>query len=78
MSKSKQTRELAKAMVNPLFAWNTAFLKGGEMMLDSMQALAKTARSVRVAVLPEVEAPPRKQSARKKARSGAKRARRRR
>jgi len=53
-------------------------LKGGEMMLDSMGAMAKSARSVRVAVLPEADAPPRKQSARKKARSGAKRARRRR
>jgi len=78
MSKSRQAREVAKAMVSPLFAWSNAVLKGGEMMLDSMQAVAKTAGSVRVAVLPEAGAPPRKQSARKKARSGAKRARRRR
>jgi len=73
MSKSRQSRELAKAMVNPLFAWSHAVLKGGEMMLDSMGAMAKSARSVRVAVLPEAGAPPRK-----KAKSGAKRARRRR
>jgi hypothetical protein len=78
MSKSKPTRELAKAMVNPLFAWSNAVLKGGEMMLDSMGALAKSAGSVRVAVLPEAGAPPRKHSTRKKAKSGAKRARRRR
>lgn len=83
MSKSRQTRETAKALVSPLFAWSNAILKGGEMMLDSMQAAAKTARSVRVAVLPEADAPPRKRSARSKAKAGprakakAKRARRR-
>ena len=79
MSKSKQTREMARAMVNPLFAWSTAMLKGGELMLDSMEAMAKNARQVRVAVLPEADAPPRKRKSRSKAsKSGAKRARRRR
>jgi hypothetical protein len=78
MSKSKQTREIARAMVNPLFAWTNAMLKGGELMLDSMGALAKNARSVRVAVLPEAEAPARKQASRTKSKAGAKRARRRR
>ena len=48
MSKSRQTRETAKAFVSPLFAWNAAVLKGGEMMLDSLAAAAK---NVRVAVL---------------------------
>jgi gamma-glutamyl phosphate reductase len=48
MSKSRQTRETAKAFVSPLFAWNAAVLKGGEMVLDSMAAAAK---NVRVAVL---------------------------
>ena len=74
MSKSRQTREAAKAMVNPLFAWTNAVLKGGEMMLDSMQAAAKNARSARVAVLPEADAPPRKRSARRKANAGPGRA----
>ena len=78
MSKSKQTREMARAMVNPLFAWSTAMLKGGELMLDSMEAMAKNARQVRVAVLPEADAPPRKRNAAKASKSGAKRARRRR
>ena len=51
MSKSSQAREAAKVIVNPLFAWTNAVLKGGEMMLDSMQAAAKNAGTVRVAVL---------------------------
>ena len=70
MSKSKQTRDIAKAMVSPLFAWSNAVLKSGEMMLDSMQSAAK---NVRVAVLPELNAQPRKRA---KASGGAKRAKR--
>ena len=78
--KSRQRREIAKVIVNPLFAWSNAVLKGGEMMLNSVEAMAKSARNVRVAVLPEADAPLRKRSARKKARSGngGKRAKRRR
>jgi hypothetical protein len=76
MSKSRQTRETAKAIVNPLFAWSNALLKGGEMMLDSMQAAAKNARTITVAVLPERDAPARRRPARKKAKSRAKRSRR--
>ena len=71
MSKSKQTRDIAKAMVSPLFAWSNAVLKSGEMMLDSMQAAAK---NVRVAVLPELDAQPRKRANAKA--GGAKRAKR--
>lgn len=74
MAKTRQTRETAKAIVSPLFAWSNAMLKGGEMMLDSMQAAAKSARDVRVAVL-DPEAPPKKS---RKAKSGARRAKRRR
>jgi hypothetical protein len=50
------------------------------MMLNSMEALAKNARTVRVAVLPEADAPPRKRAAGRKAKSGngGKRAKRRR
>lgn len=48
MSKSSYSRETAKAIVSPLFAWNAAVLKGGEMMIDSLAAAAK---NVRVAVL---------------------------
>ena len=70
MSKSRQTRDTARAMVNPLFAWSNAVLKGGEMMLDSMQAAAKAAKSVTVAVLPDADAP--KRATRRK--SGARRA----
>ena len=76
--KSRQSREMVKAIVNPMFAWSNAVLKGGEMMLNSMEALAKNARTVRVAVLPEADAPQRKRSARKNAKSGGKRAKRRR
>ena len=77
-TKSRQSREMVKAIVNPMFAWSNAVLKGGEMMLNSMEALAKNARTVRVAVLPETDAPPRKRAAGRKAKSGnGKRARRR-
>jgi hypothetical protein len=71
MSKSKQTRETAKAMVSPLFAWSNAVLKGGEMMLDSMQAAAKSARTARVAVLPELDSTPRRQPAQRKRRANS-------
>jgi hypothetical protein len=80
MSKSRQTREAAKVIVNPLFAWSAAVLKGGEMMLDSIQAVARNAKTVRVAVLPDMDAPARRRSAPRKAkarRAKAKRARRR-
>lgn len=63
MSKSKQSRETAKALVSPFFAITNAVLKGGEMMLDSMQAAARNAQGVRVAVLPDADAPPRRRSA---------------
>jgi hypothetical protein len=70
MSKSRQTRETARTMISPLFAWNAAVLKGGEMMLDSMAAAAK---NVRVAVLDTDT--PRKPG---KTKSGVRRAKRRR
>jgi gamma-glutamyl phosphate reductase len=70
MSKSRQTRETAKAFVTPLFAWNAAVLKGGQMMIDSIAAAAK---NVRVAVLDADT--PRKAG---KAKSAARRAKRRR
>ena len=80
MTKSKQSRETAQALVSPLFAWTNAVLKGGEMMLDSMHAAARNARTVRVAVLEDANTPPRKRSApgKAKARSRAKGRRRRR
>ena len=73
MSKSKQTRETAKALVSPLFAWSNALLKGGEMVLDSMQAAAKQAKSASVAVIPTLDAPAPGRSRRKKAGAKAKR-----
>jgi len=74
MNKSKQSRATAQALVNPLFAWSNAVLKGGEMMLDSMQAVAKNASGVRVAVLPDADAPARKRSAPAKAKARSRRA----
>ena len=74
MAKPRQSHEAAKALVSPLFAWSNAVLKGGEMMLDSMAAAAKNAQTVRVAVL-DTEAPRKKP---RKAKSGARRAKRRR
>ena len=74
MSKSSQSREAAKAIVNPLFAWSNAVLKGGEMMLDSMAAAAKNAQRVRVAVLPD-EAPPQRRPASSKRKRKARRRR---
>jgi hypothetical protein len=80
MAKSRQSQEYAKAFVSPLFAWTNAILKGSEMMLDSMQAATKNAKDIRVAVLPDADAP--RRTARKgNAKSGgtkAKSARRRR
>jgi len=74
MNKPKQSRATAQALVSPLFAWSNAVLKGGEMMLDSMQAVAKNAGGVRVAVLPDADAPARKRSAPAKAKARSRRA----
>ena len=79
MTKSKQSHAAAQAFVNPLFAWTNAVLKGGEMMLDSMQAVARNASAVRVAVLRDADAPARRRAAPvKTGRAKAKRAGRRR
>ena len=72
MAKSRQSNEIAKAFVNPLFAWSNAVLKGGEMVLDSMQAATRNARNVRVAVLPDADTPPRKRPGSGKKRRRAK------
>ena len=80
MTKSKQTRETARALVNPLFAWTNAMLKGGEIMLDSIEAATKSAQQpIRVAVLPNGEAPTRRARRKSSGRNGSKgkRARRR-
>lgn len=79
MAKSRQSQEYAKAFVSPLFAWSNAVLKGSEMMLDSMAAATKNAKAIRVAVLPDADAP--RARPQRKAKSGgakAKSARRRR
>ena len=78
MAKSRQSHERAKAFVSPLFAWTNAVLKGGEMVLDSMQAAARNARTIRVGVLPEVDDPPRKRSAPGKSKKSSSRAKKRR
>jgi hypothetical protein len=80
MAKSKQTRETARALVNPLFAWSNAMLKGGEIMLDSIEAATKSAQTpIRVAVLPNGDAPTRRARRKSSGRNGSKgkRARRR-
>ena len=75
MRKSKQSLSVAKTLVNPVFAWSNALLKGGEMMLDSMQAAVKQATAGSVAVIPTADAPaPRR--ARRKAKTSAKAKRR--
>jgi hypothetical protein len=76
MAKSRQSNEIAKAFVNPLFAWSNAVLKGGEMVLDSMQAATRNARNVRVAVLPDADTPARKRPGSGKKRRRAKSGRR--
>ena len=78
MAKSRQSHERAKALVSPLFAFTNAVLKGGEMVLDSMQAAARNANSVRVAAIRDVDAPPRKRSAPGKPKSRSRRAKKRR
>jgi hypothetical protein len=68
MSKSKETREAAKPLrlfVNPLTAWTDLVLKGGNMVLASMQAAAARARSARVGVIPTADAPPKRAPRRK-------------
>jgi hypothetical protein len=76
MRKSPKTREAAKAFVSPLFAWSNAVLKGGEMMLDSMQAAATQVRKATVDVIPTPDAPTRR--ARSKASSRKRKAKSRR
>jgi hypothetical protein len=76
MSKTRQSTQAAKALVSPFFAWTNAVLKGGELVLDSMQAAAKNAQQVRVAVLPDADAPRTRKAKSRGAK--AKRARRRR
>ena len=77
MAKSRQSQQYAKAFVSPFFAWTNAVLKGGELMLDSMQAASRNAQNVRVAVLPDADAP-RKRSAPGKAKRRSSRAKSRR
>ena len=76
MRKSPKTREAAKALVSPLFAWSNAMLKGGEMVLDSMQAAASQARKASVGVIPTADAPARRRSASRKRKAKSRRARR--
>ena len=73
MSKSSQSRDAARIVVSPFFAWSNAVLKGGEMVLDSMAAAAKNAQRVRVAVLPEESAPQRRPASGKRKRKARRR-----
>ena len=67
MSKSRQSHQTARTLVSPFFAWTSAVLTSSGMMLDAMRAAAKSARNVRVAVLPDASAPARKRTAPRKA-----------
>ena len=78
MAKSRQSNEFAKVMLSPLFAWTNAVLKGGEMMLDSMQAATRNARNIRVAVLPDAGTPRRRSAPGKRKRARRVKGRRRR
>ena len=62
------------SFLSPLFIWTDAMLKSGKSTLDSMQAVARGAKSPRVGVIPTADAPApqRATDARPKARVKAK------
>jgi len=61
------------SFLSPLFIWTDAMLKSGKSALDSMQAVARSAKSTRVGVIPTADAPQsRETAARPKARARAK------
>ena len=45
------------SFLSPLFIWTDAMLKSGKSALDSMQAVARRAKSPRVGVVPTADAP---------------------
>ena len=45
------------SFLSPLFIWTDAMLKSGKSTLDSMQAVARSAKSARVGVIPTADAP---------------------
>jgi len=45
------------SFLTPLFVWTDAMLKSGKSTLDSMQAVARSAQSTRVGVIPTTDAP---------------------
>ncbi len=55
------------SFLSPLFIWTDAMLKSGKSALDSMQAVARSAKSPRVGVVPTADAP--RAKAKRKARS---------
>jgi len=63
------------SFLSPLFIWTDAMLKSGKSTLDSMQAVARSANSTRVGVIPTADAPApqRATGAKPKARVKAKR-----
>ena len=62
------------SFLSPLFIWTDAMLKSGKSTLDSMQAVARSAKPARVGVIPTADAPQtRASAARPKARVKAKR-----
>jgi hypothetical protein len=65
-----------RLFVNPFAIWTHFAAKSGEVMLDSAQAAVKQAKALKVAVLPNADAPPpkalRTKAPRAKVRSKAK------
>jgi hypothetical protein len=60
------------SFLTPLFIWTDAMLKGGKHALDSMQAVARSAKSPRVGVIPTADAPTKGAAGGRKARAKAK------
>jgi len=54
------------SFLTPLFIWTDAMLKGGKVALDSMQAVAKSAKTTRVGVIPTPDAPAKASTARRR------------
>lgn len=55
------------SFLSPLFIWTDAMLKSGKSALDSMHAVARSAKSPRVGVVPTADAPPAREAAAKPA-----------
>lgn len=69
---SREARPPLRLFVNPMAVWTDLMLKGGGMVLASMEAAAARANSGRVGVIPTADAPGRAARATPKAASKGK------